>query len=288
MYNILNRRDITSWYNMTKEYKKRNKDKKREYDKKYYVQNKDKIKEQCKKYREQNKEKINEYNKEYYENNKEKRKEYCEQNKDKIKEQKKEYMKEYCEQNKDKIKEYHEQNKDKIKEYWREWSKSSATYNTFAHQISYVDKIRRDLENKKLLQIKCTYCKEWFNPTNLAISNRIRALEGKGTGEQKLYCSDECKKLCSTYHQRKYPKGQKPYVSRDTQAQWADMVKERDGYKCVKCGSTEGLIAHHKEGIRWNPLESADIDIGVTLCEECNKKAHSIEGCSTYDMRCPT
>ena len=176
--------------------------------------------------------------------------------------------------------------KEYSKEYNKEYRNSSALYDTFAHQISYADEVRRDPKNGELLQIKCTYCKEWFNPTAKNIQSRISALEGKGTGECRLYCSDECKKLCPIHGQRKYPKDQKPYVSRNVQKEWAEMVKERDGYKCIKCGSTEGLIAHHREGIRWNPLESADIDMGVTLCEECNKKAHSIEGCSNYDMRC--
>ena len=139
------------------------------------------------------------------------------------------------------------------------------------------------------MQVKCTYCKEWFNPSMASIQSRIKALEGRTEGECRLYCSDECKKLCPVYGQIKYPKDQKPYLPpRDTQAQWADMVKGRDEYKCVKCGSTEGLIAHHIEGIQWNPIESADIDIGVTLCKKCEKEVHSIEGCSYYDMRCPT
>ena len=235
------------------------------------------------------------YMKAYYENNKEKRKEqrkkyskkYYKQNKEQNKEKKKEYRN----QHKEEMKEYRNQHKDKIKERMKEYSKehrnSFALYNSYVYQISYAEEVRRDSNNEELLQVKCTYCKEWFNPTIKSVQNRIAALDGKLAGEHRLYCSEECKKLCPVYGQQKYPKDQKPYpLPRDMQKEWADMVKERDGYRCIKCGSTENLIAHHKEGIRWNPIESADIDLGVTLCEKCNEEAHSIEGCSTYDMRC--
>ena len=52
------------------------KQKKKEYDKKYYEENKEKKKEYDKKYREENREKMKESDKKYREENKEKRKEY--------------------------------------------------------------------------------------------------------------------------------------------------------------------------------------------------------------------
>ena len=33
-------------------------------------------------------------------------------------------------------------------------------------------------------------------------------------------------------------------------------------------------------------LMSADIDIGITLCKSCHKKAHKEIGCRFVDMRC--
>jgi hypothetical protein len=50
---------------------------------------------------------------------------------------------------------------------------------------------------------------------------------------------------------------------------WASIVKERDG-KCIYCGSTRNLNAHHiftkaRHGnLRWEP------DNGVTLCAGCH------------------
>ena len=85
-------------------------------DKEYYVDNKEKIKEQNKEYREDNKEKLKEKNKEYYEKNinkkKKKAKEYYEDNKEEIKNKKKIYY--------EKNKKYYENNKEEIKEQKKE------------------------------------------------------------------------------------------------------------------------------------------------------------------------
>ena len=52
--------------------------------------------------------------------------------------------------------------------------------------------------------------------------------------------------------------------------QVAEMVKERDGHKCVICGSTENLNAHHicYDG---DCLDENDI---VTLCNRCHECLH--------------
>ena len=50
----------------------------------------------------------------------------------------------------------------------------------------------------------------------------------------------------------------------------AQMVKERDGNKCVICGSTENLNAHHI-GYDGDCLDENDI---VTLCNRCHECLH--------------
>ena len=52
--------------------------------------------------------------------------------------------------------------------------------------------------------------------------------------------------------------------------QVAQMVKERDGHKCVICGSTENLNAHHI-GYDGDCLDENDI---VTLCNRCHECLH--------------
>lgn len=77
-------------------------------------------------------------------------------------------------------------------------------------------------------------------------------------------------------------------TSREVQPQLRQMVLERDNWTCQKCeaGVDAELHCHHLEGIRWNPLESADIDMCITYCKACHREAHSHEGCKTSDMRC--
>ena len=69
--------------------------------------------------------------------------------------------------------------------------------------------------------------------------------------------------------------------------QIAQMVKDRDGHKCVICGSTENLNAHHI-GYDGDCLDENDI---VTLCNRCHECLHDgIEtmreavSCGVYKM----
>lgn len=77
---------------------------------------------------------------------------------------------------------------------------------------------------------------------------------------------------------------------------WYKMVYERDGFRCVHCGSKNKIEAHHKKPIRnivdehigkftnnedlYRFLISLDIILdsnlenGITLCRECHKKEH--------------
>jgi len=218
-----------------------------------------------------------------YKNKKKKKecsKRYYAKNKDEIKE----YQKEYRKNNKDKIKEYRENNKDRIKGYCQ----LPALYDIYAYQISYAEATRRDPENEELLQVKCAYCGKGFNPTNLSVNNRIAALNGRGRGEQKLYCSKECKRLCPTFNKVKYSAEETntKNLSREVQPELRQMVFERDEWTCIKCGAIKSLQCHHIEGIQWNPIESADIDICVTFCVKCHSEAHKDEGCRYYDLQC--
>ena len=40
------------------------------------------------------------------------------------------------------------------------------------------------------------------------------------------------------------------------------------------------------EGVVQNPIESADVDICVTLCKAHHKWVHTQAGCKYYDLRC--
>ena len=60
---------------------------------------------------------------------------------------------------------------------------------------------------------------------------------------------------------------------------WAREVKDRDGYKCQECGTTEDLEAHHIKSWADYPNLRLDVNNGITLCHACHVKRHG------YDYR---
>lgn len=63
-------------------------------------------------------------------------------------------------------------------------------------------------------------------------------------------------------------------------AQWGQTVKERDGYQCVSCSSTEHLHAHHIVPRYEDRSEEMvyGVDNGETLCRSCHAKRHRERG----------
>jgi hypothetical protein len=57
--------------------------------------------------------------------------------------------------------------------------------------------------------------------------------------------------------------------------QWRKCVLERDRYRCVNCGETNNLHAHHI--VEWSKSKKRryDTDNGVTLCRSCHAKEHT-------------
>jgi len=58
---------------------------------------------------------------------------------------------------------------------------------------------------------------------------------------------------------------------------WRNKVLARDKYKCVKCGATDRLVAHHV--IYWSEdiTKRISVENGMTLCEKCHAKEHEGE-----------
>lgn len=59
---------------------------------------------------------------------------------------------------------------------------------------------------------------------------------------------------------------------------WSLLVRNRDGNKCVRCGSTAKLEAHHVKSYKDFPELRYDIDNGETLCNICHRKHHKKNG----------
>jgi 5-methylcytosine-specific restriction endonuclease McrA len=274
-----------------KENYKENKEEIIKKQKQYYRKYKDAINMRRKIYREENKEIIQIQRREKYKRNKKqikaKAREYYRNNIGKIKIRQKKYRKKYAEQLKQYNIEYRNKHKAQIREKQIKWRQAKALYGTYAKQLT-IDESPMIDENGFML-VKCTYCGRYFYPSNLEAQNRILAIEGKSEGEQRLYCSDNCKLACPVFKQQVWPKDQKPATSREVQPELRQMRLACDEYSCQMCGKTiddAQLHCHHIEGTVNNPIESADLDNTITLCKKCHKWAHTQEGCRYFELRC--
>jgi 5-methylcytosine-specific restriction endonuclease McrA len=170
---------------------------------------------------------------------------------------------------------YYNNNKKHYMAVHKIYRTSLASYETYAHQLTVEeDPILSD--DGVSLEVRCKYCGKYFKPTNKEVSCRVSVIKGLSIGELSLYCSDNCKKSCGTYRQRKNPKGFKICTSREVQPELRKLVLERDNYQCQSCDNIDikPLHCHHYEGIEINPIESADIDNCITLCKKCHNAVH--------------
>jgi len=164
-----------------------------------------------------------------------------------------------------------------------------ACYDTENSKILFCEETRRDPDNENILNVKCTYCGKWFRPTGIQVNNRTVALNGIKQGEQRLYCSQECKNLCPTYNQVKYPSDFKRQNSRtEVSSELRKIVFERDNWLCQKCESITNtqLECHHIDPISIDPMFANDHNSCITLCKDCHKEVHmKIEGCKYSELR---
>jgi len=169
--------------------------------------------------------------------------------------------------------------------------KKVATYDTYVNKLQPIEKCRRNKQDKNILEVRCSYCGIWYIPSIESIYERVRVIKGTQLGEQRLYCSNRCKQECPIYKQILFPKGFKISSSREVQPELRQLRFELDNYTCQVCGKHQdelkvGLHCHHLEGIRWEPIESADLDKVITVCKNCHKKIHQKNGCRYYEMKC--
>lgn len=72
-----------------------------------------------------------------------------------------------------------------------------------------------------------------------------------------------------------------PEAGRHTKeyAEWRKKVFERDNYTCRMCGKRGGkLRAHHIKRYRSAISERTVVENGITLCNDCHKLLHHMEG----------
>lgn len=220
------------------------------------------------------------------------KKQYRIDTKDKIRLRKKNY---YLD-NKDKIllhqKKRFENNKEVIHTQAKKSRKTKASYEFYKDKLT-IDESCRCAKDKISLEVKCKYCGKYFSPTKGQVRNRLQAILGQVSNgsENNLYCSEKCKYICPIFNQYKYPKGHvsdSAWQSREVQAELRQMVFEIDEWECQRCGATTQdaeLHCHHLTGVELNPIESADVDNCITLCEFHHNELHKRKGCTYNDFK---
>jgi len=169
-------------------------------------------------------------------------------------------------------------------------------YDTYASQLDWCEEIRRSLTDENILEVKCVYCGKWFIPSISSISNRLQFIKGNNKySENRLYCSDGCKKACPTFGKTAETLMKEDAIragrlswlelNREVQPELRQIVFKRDSYKCVKCNSDVELHCHHVYPVATDPLLSADVDNCIILCVECHKEVHKMPGCKYNELK---
>ncbi len=163
------------------------------------------------------------------------------------------------------------------------------SYDSYSDKIGFAEETKRDELDKRILNVKCAYCGKWFRPKTVQVNSRVRSILGQkgATGENRLYCSDGCKKQCPTYKKQAWPNGFKKGTSREVVPELRQIVFERDNWECQRCSSAKDLHCHHINGYTQNKIYSNDPDNCITLCKPCHKQVHTKEGCRYSDLQCP-
>lgn len=111
----------------------------------------------------------------------------------------------------------------------------------------------------------CSSCGKDFIPSKYARFNQV-------------YCSNECRK--TERHKQQYLIGADHSKLRNAYKydfkRIRPQVLERDGNKCVICGSTEKLHVHHWDNSGGTSQANNDLGNLVTMCGVCHYAVHGI------------
>ena len=144
--------------------------------------------------------------------------------------------------------------------------------------------------NKKIIPIVdrvCEYCGGVFTPNErtktvqkyCSIICQRRALHKRAveTGRKKINAAkyrerrrEKIREMNQEYKNEYFFSGNK------------EKVLARDGYKCVKCGSTDSLVVHHKDETGLSTVGEREhvnneLDNLISLCRACHIKIHHPE-----------
>lgn len=159
-------------------------------------------------------------------------------------------------------------------------------FDTYSKQLGFAEETKSFInkEGLLLLRVRCSKCGTWFTPTINQVNNRIASLDGRKSGECRLYCSQSCKDSCEVYGKRAVdylyltPK-ELPYTPEELSV-WSKEVLYRENYVCEICGR-KAEHAHHIQPKKLEPGFALDPENGLAVCKECHYKYGHTDRCST-------
>lgn len=80
--------------------------------------------------------------------------------------------------------------------------------------------------------------------------------------------------ILSLFKEPKRKKSRKVYLVKSLDDLVSKQVRERDGYRCRRCGR-ERVFHHHIFGKKAHPATRWNPDNGISLCFVCHRNAHA-------------
>jgi len=156
------------------------------------------------------------------------------------------------------------------------YSKDDIPYfDTYFDRLTVEEKPKRHTQDRNILTVICSYCKKRFTPKLTNVLDRIKSLNGKTWGENRLYCSKSCKDRCPVFgkelYQSNHPRMEDKYYTSYEYQIFREFVLKRDKNVCQFCGNLANEV-HHEKPQKLQPFFSLDPDYAWSVCERCHQK----------------
>ena len=161
------------------------------------------------------------------------------------------------------------------------------TYDKYAESLTILENPERDIIDNNILTVLCAQCRRRFIPKLTQVIERVRSLNGTQNGENRIYCSEECKMSCSVFNKSIYQNGH-PGIKNEIYTQqeykiFRENVLQRDNYKCQYCGKLAEHV-HHERPQKIEPFFSLDPDYAISVCKDCHYRYGHKDECSTGSL----
>ena len=177
--------------------------------------------------------------------------------------------------------------------WWKGGYGDIPRYDAYAPQLEPCEECRRQKEDPKILEVRCTQCRTWFTPTISEVKSRIKGINTNDGN--RFYCSDPCKQICPLFGMSAKQLMKLDAIaagridlkelSNEVPAWIRKKVLELDDYTCQMCGSKDKLHVHHEIPQKRNLMLALDVDNCLSVCIPCHIWVHTqIDSCRYHEL----